>query len=87
MNKLNIFLLLAAVASGFGVVAMQDRSRLRFIELDKAQKEEIRLDQDYARLKLEQAKLSNHKLIKAAAEKQNLQPPAAQNTIMVERKK
>jgi len=55
--------------------------------LDKAQKQEIKLDQDYARLKLDQARLANHKLIKVAAEKQRLKPPGADNTVMVERKK
>ena len=75
------------LASGFWVVHEQDRSRQSFMALDKAQKQEIKLDQDYARLKLNQARLANHKLIKVAAEKQNLQPPSAYNTIMVERKK
>jgi cell division protein FtsL len=42
---------------------------------DKAQKREIQLEQDYARLKLEQARLANHKLIKVAAEKQHLLNP------------
>ena len=60
---------------------------LHFIALDKAQKQEIKLDQDYARLKLYQARLANHKLIKVAAEKQHLKPPGADNTVMVERKK
>lgn len=86
MNKLNVILLMAALMSGFSVVSLQDQSRQYFIQLDKAQKEEIRLDQDYARLKLEQARLANHKLIKVAAEKQNLQPPGAHNTIMIERR-
>ena len=75
------------LASGFWVVYEQDHSRQSFMALDKAQKQEIKLDQDYARLKLNQARLANHKLIKVAAEKQNLQPPSAYNTIMVERKK
>ncbi|MCP1660300.1 cell division protein FtsL [Neisseria perflava] len=87
MNKLNIILLLAALASGFAVVTVQDESRQHYIALDKAQKQEIKLDQDYARLKLEQARLANHKLIKVAAEKQRLQPPSANNTVMIERKK
>lgn len=78
-------LLLAALASGFSVVTVQDQSRLHFMALDKAQKQEIKLDQDYARLKLEQARLANHKLIKVAAEKQSLQPPTAHNTVMLER--
>ncbi|MCP1771537.1 cell division protein FtsL [Neisseria perflava] len=87
MNKLNIILLLAALASGFAVVTVQDESRQHYIALDKAQKQEIKLDQDYARLKLEQARLANHKLIKVVAEKQRLQPPSANNTVMIERKK
>ena len=84
MNKLNIILLIAASASGFAVVTVQDQARRNFIVLDKAQKQEIKLEQDFARLKLEQARLSNHKLIKVAAEKQRLQPPSAHNTVMVE---
>lgn len=87
MNKLNALLLVAVFATGVMVVTVQNQSRLHFIALDKAQKQQIKLDQDYARLKLEQARLANHKLIKVAAEKQNLQPPTLRNTVMVERRK
>lgn len=87
MNKLNVILLIAVFVSGIAVVTVQDQSRQHFIVLDKAQKQEIQLDQDYARLKLEQARLANHKLIKVAAERQHLQPPTAHNTVMVERGK
>ena len=87
MNKLNILLLVLVSVSAFAVDTVQDQSRLHFIALDKAQKQEIKLDQDYARLKLDQARLANHKLIKVAAEKQRLKPPSAGNTVMVERKK
>ncbi|MDO1509744.1 cell division protein FtsL [Neisseria sp. Dent CA1/247] len=86
MNKLNVILLVLALLSGLAVVTVQDQSRQYYISLDKAQKHEIQLDQDYARLKLEQAKLSNHKLIKEAAEKQKLQPPSAADTRMIEMK-
>ena len=84
MNKLNVILLVAASKSGFAGVTVQDQARRNYMVLDKAQKQEIKLEQDYARLKLGQAKLSNHKLIKVAAEKQRLQPPSAHNTVMVE---
>lgn len=87
MNKLNVVLLLLVAVSGFFVVSVQNQSRLNFIALDKAQKQEIKLDQEFARMKLEQARLSNHKLIKVAAEKQLLNPPSAHNTVMLERKK
>ncbi|WP_455934753.1 cell division protein FtsL [Neisseria sp.] len=87
MGKLNILLLVLVTVSAFAVVFKQNQSRLHFIELDKAQKREIQLEQDYARLKLEQARLANHKLIKVVAEKQHLLPPGAHNTAMLERKK
>ena len=53
MNKLNILLLVLVSVSAFSVVTVQNQSRLHFIALDKAQKQEIKLDQDYARLKLD----------------------------------
>ena len=84
MNKLNVMLLVLALLSGLAAVTVQDRSRQQFIALDKAEKQEIHLEQDYARLKLDQAKLANHQLIKAAAEKQNLRPPSALDTKLVE---
>ncbi|MDO4641736.1 MAG: cell division protein FtsL [Neisseria sp.] len=84
MNKLNILLLLLALVSGLSVVAVQNQSRQYFIALDKAQKNKVTLDQEYARLKFEQAKLSNHKLIKAAAQNQNLRPPESGDTQIVE---
>lgn len=86
MNKLNVILLVLALLSGLAVVTVQDQSRQYYISLDKAQKHEIQLEQDYARLKLEQAKLSNHKLIKEAAQKQKLQPPSVADTRMIEMK-
>lgn len=85
MNRLNVILLIAVLGSGLAVVNVQNQSKQYFIALDKAQKQEIRLEQDFARLKLEQARLANHKLIKVAAEKQSLHPPSAGDTFMVER--
>ncbi len=84
MNKLNVILLVAALLSGLAVVTVQDQSRQYYISLDKAEKQEVQLEQDYARLKLDQAKLSNHQLIKSAAERQNLHPPAMTETRMIQ---
>ncbi|UOO82166.1 cell division protein FtsL [Uruburuella testudinis] len=84
MNKLNVILLAAALLSGLAVVTVQDQSRQYYIALDKAEKQEVQLEQDYARLKLDQAKLSNHQLIKNAAERQNLHPPAMADTRMIQ---
>lgn len=87
LNVLNIILLIAVFITGIAVITVQDQSRQNFTALDKAQKQEIKLNQEYARLKLEQARLANHKLIKIAAEKQNLSPPSSASTYMIERRK
>ena len=86
MNKLNILLLIVTLLTGLGVVTVEDQSRQYYIELDRAEKHEVELDQDYARLKLEQAKLANHQLIQAAAKQQNLHPPGNTDTKMIELK-
>ncbi|MDO5639467.1 MAG: cell division protein FtsL [Neisseria sp.] len=84
MNKLNVILLIAALLSGLAVVTVQDQSRQYYISLDKAEKQEVQLEQDYARLKLDQARLSNHQLIKNAAERQSLHPPEMAETRMIQ---
>lgn len=83
MNKLNFLLLLAVCVSAFSVVMQQNQYRLNFTALDKAKKQEIALGQDYAQMRLQQARLANHEAIRAAAEKQNLHPPVSGNTFMV----
>ncbi|MCF7521499.1 cell division protein FtsL [Neisseria sp. ZJ106] len=86
-KAVNIILLLAVWVSGFFVVTVQDQTRQYFVKLQTAEKQKIEMDQEFARLKLEQAKLANHKLIKVAAEHQNLKPPTAENTVMAVRPK
>lgn len=83
MNKSNFFLLLAVCVSAFSVVMQQNQYRLNFTALDKAKKQEIALEQDYAQMRVQQARLANHEAIRAA-EKQNLHPPVSGNTFMVE---
>lgn len=83
MNKINIILLLLVLASAFAVVTVQDRSRQFFIALDKAQKGENLLNEDFSRLKLAQARLSNHQLILDASARQGLHSPALAETQML----
>lgn len=87
MNKLNFFLLPAVCVSAFLVVIQQNQYRLNFTALYKAKKQEIALEQNYAQLRLQQARLANHEAIRSAAEKQNLRPPVSGNTFMVEHQK
>jgi cell division protein FtsL len=84
MNKLNVVLLLLALASGMAVITVQDQSREHFIALTNAQKQQTQLNDDFSRLKLEQAKLANHTLIQQAAVQQQLQPPTLADTRMIE---
>lgn len=83
MNKINIILLILVLASAFAVVTVQDRSRQFFIALDKAQKGESLLNEDFSRLKLAQAKLSNHQLIQDASARQSLHSPSLAETQML----
>lgn len=50
----------------------------------QGEKTGIALEQDYAQMRVQQARLANHEAIRAAAEKQNLHPPVSGNTFMVE---
>ena len=84
MNKVNIVLLLLVFATAFTIVTVQDRSRQFFIALDKAQKGEKLLNEDFSRLKLVQAKLSNHQMIQNAATSQNMHLPTLTETKMLE---
>ena len=84
MNYINIILLTVAVGSGFAVVTQQNLARQRHAELSAAEKQQRELEQEYSRLQLKQAELSNHQLIKKAAEKGRLAPPEAADTRVVE---
>lgn len=83
MNKINIILLVIVMLSAFSVVTVQDWSRQYFIALDKAQRDENLLNEDFSRLRLAQARLSSRQMIQRAAVAQNLQPPALATTRML----
>lgn len=83
MNKLNVLLLVLVLLSALAAVTVQNQSRQYFVELDQAQKGEALLNDDFSRLKLQQAKLSNHQLIQQAAQAQRLRPPEIAETHMV----
>ncbi len=84
MNHINIVLLTVAVGSGFAVVTQQNLARQRHAELSAAEKQQRELEQEYSRLQLKQAELSNHQLIRKAAEKGKLVQPSAADTKVIE---
>ncbi|MCP2041938.1 cell division protein FtsL [Neisseria sp. HSC-16F19] len=87
MNKLNVILLVLVLASGLAVVTVQDQARTHHIALYNAQKQQTQLDENFSKLKLEQAKRANHQLIQEAAAAQRLHPPHLDNTRIIEIKK
>lgn len=76
MNYINVILLVLALGSGFAVITVQNQSSQYHIELDKADKQRVMLDQEYERMRLAQAQAANLQLIKNAAESQLLRAPS-----------
>lgn len=87
MNKLNVILLVLALATGLVVVTVQDQARTHHIALYNAQKQQSLLEEQFSKLKLEQAKRASHQLIQEAAARQRLSPPHLENTRIIEIKK
>lgn len=85
MNKLNVLLLVAVVASAFMLVMLHYENRVLFTNLVKEQKLAIQLNEEHAVLILEQAKFTNHHVIQEAAAKQNLHLPSLAETKMIEK--
>ena len=85
MNKLNVLLLLAVVASAFYLVTLHYENRVLFSQLAEGQKLGKQLSEEHAVLILEQAKFTNHHVIQDAAAKQNLHVPSLAETTMIEK--
>ena len=84
MNYLNVVLLLLAFVSGIAVVTQQNDIRNRHAELSRAEAEQQKLEEEFARLQLKQAELSNLRLVRQAAEKSGMVLPDASDTRVVE---
>ncbi|MBP6563155.1 MAG: cell division protein FtsL [Neisseriaceae bacterium] len=79
MNKLNVFLFVLVIASGVAVVTVQDRSRSHTSEIERAQKNAQLLDEQFASMQLEQAKLSSHANVQDLAHQLGLFVPPIQD--------
>jgi len=69
MARVNLLLLVVAVACALGVITAQHKSRKLFIELEAGQAAAKRLDEDFARLQLEQGTWATNKRVEAIASK------------------
>ncbi len=84
MNKLNLFLLVVALLHAFAVVVLQDEARKHYIELEKNRKAARLLEEEHARLMLEQINLSKHMAIEELAQKQGLRAPTVEEISVLE---
>jgi cell division protein FtsL len=82
-RALAIVLALALVASAFGVVTAQHRTRSLFVELERAQQRAAALAAEGNRLRVEQARLLQPAAVDAAARQLGLKPIDAAHTVFL----
>lgn len=77
MARVNLLLLLVALACALSVVSANHRARKLFTELEAAQKRMRDLDVEWGQLQLEQSTLAAHvRVEKVARDKLGMKPPA-----------
>jgi cell division protein FtsL len=85
MARLNLILLIIAVASALFAVAANHRARNHFVELEREQTRAHQLDVEWGQLQLEQSTWANHARIeKIAREKLQMRPPVATRVLSLE---
>ena len=67
MARVNILLLLVAIACALGVITAQHASRKLFIDLEAGQARAKKLDEEFTQLQLEQGTWATHKRVEAVA--------------------
>jgi cell division protein FtsL len=85
MARLNIILILIALACALSAVSANHRARKLFTELEATQKRMRDLEVEWGQLQLEQSTLAAHvRVEKVAREKLGMKPPAPGQIIAVE---
>ncbi|WP_037585410.1 cell division protein FtsL [Stenoxybacter acetivorans] len=84
MGKLNLALYVLTLVSGFAMVHMRSDLSQAYVQLLKEQRKEVLLNEDFNRLKLAQAQLSESHLIQANAAKQQLHLPGLGETRIID---
>jgi cell division protein FtsL len=69
MSRLDALLLLVLVACALGVITSQHQARKLFVDLEAAQSDAKRLDEEFTQLQLEQGAWATHKRVEAVASK------------------
>lgn len=85
MIRVNLLLLLVAVACAVSVVASNHRARKLFSELEKEQERMQALEVEWGQLQLEQSTWASHARVeKIAREKLGMRPPAPGRIVSVD---
>ena len=85
MARLNLVLILIALACALSAVSANHRARKLVTELEATQKRMRDLEVEWGQLQLEQSTLAAHvRVEKAAREKLGMKPPAAGQIISVD---
>ncbi len=85
MARLNLVLILVALACALSVVSANHRARKMFSELESSQKRMRDLEVEFGQLQLEQSTLAAHvRVEKAAREKLGMRSPAPGQIISVD---
>jgi len=71
------------VASAFGLVTVQYRTRALFVELDRAQQRALALEAEGNRLRVDQARNAQPAAVEAAARRLGLKPIDAKETVFL----
>ena len=83
--RLNLILILIALACALSTVSANHRARKLFTELEAAQKRTRDLDVEWGQLQLEQSTLAAHVRVEGAArEKLGMKPPVPGQIISVD---
>jgi cell division protein FtsL len=85
MARINLLLLVAAVACALATVAANHKGRRLFVELEREQTRMRQLEVEWGQLQLEQGTLAGHPRIeKIARDMLGMRPPAPGQIVSVE---
>ena len=83
MARLNLLLLLVAVACALAVVTSQHRARKAFTELESEQAASRKLATEFTQLQLEQGTWATHGRVEQVAKRSGMRQPDAASTVVV----
>ena len=84
MARLNVLLLAIAVACALAVITSQHRARRLFSELEGAQAQATKLNEEWTQLQLEQGTWATNRRIESVASKRlGMRMPDPSNTVVV----